>query len=342
MNERRIVWVYLENRNGEASTPSLSLLREGARLAVAAGAALEAVAFGPIAPPPGAAKLLDVRLSLAPEKYPCLRRRALARLAGEHNPLIFLFPATTESRTLAALTAVELAAPLAPDCTFLRIAEDATLHAAREAYAGRLSETIHVRLEARRTAVVSALPESLPARAAQPCEPRAETVVVPFEHDEDDLRIRLVDRRTVTGGDEDVGDAEVVVSGGRGVGAKENFELLRRLAELLGGTVAGTRGAVERGWIERGRQVGQTGRTVAPELYFACGLSGAPQHLLGMKNSRRVAAVNTDAHAPIFAVADFGVVGDLFEVVPALIEKIGAAGASADRDRFSRLLPGSR
>ena len=142
--------------------------------------------------------------------------------------------------------------------------------------------------------------------------------------EESDIRTKIVEIVKETKEIVDISEANFIVSGGRGVGAKENFAILEELAEALGGTVAGSRAAVENGWIERDYQVGQTGKTVRPTIYIACGISGAIQHVAGMQDSDMIIAINKDATAPMMQAADYAIVGDLFKVVPEMTAQIKA------------------
>ncbi len=162
-------------------------------------------------------------------------------------------------------------------------------------------------------------------KIAAPDESRAGEVIRVDDLGPVEVRTRLVEAVREVSDKVDLAGAEVIVTGGRGLGNAEGFDLMRRLAERLGGVVGATRGAVDNGWIDYAHQVGQTGKTVAPKLYLACGVSGAVQHLVGMQSSDVIVAVNTDAMAPIFSVATYGLVGDLYQIVPAMLQELGAA-----------------
>ena len=319
-NKRQKFWVYLEHKGGELTPSSVSLLSECCRLAKEFDCGLDAITFGPLAHQPPADMVYDIRCDGEPEEYPGLRPRIISELVCEHKPILFLFPCTAESNPLAAQSAVTAGAGFVPGCTALRAVTGGNIIAVREVCDGKFSQIL--RLATNRMAIVTMLPESLQGFGIGDRHSEPEVVLINAELSREDKRIRLIKSVIEKSEEMDIAEADVIISGGRGMKNKGNFVLLRELAELLGGVVGGTRGAVERGWIERERQVGQTGKTVAPDLYFACGLSGAPQHLLGMKNSNRVVAVNTDPHAPILRIADFAIVGDLFRIIPLLVEML--------------------
>jgi electron transfer flavoprotein alpha subunit len=202
---------------------------------------------------------------------------------------------------------------LASDCTALEIA-DGRLLATRPIFAGKALAKVKLNGDpqmatVRPNVLAEPEPDAGAAAAVEPMAPRAEGV-----------RAKVVGIAGAGEGEIDVAEAEIIVSGGRGVAGPEGFAPVRSLAKTLGAAVGASRAAVDAGWIEHSHQVGQTGKTVTPNLYIACGVSGAIQHLAGMKTSKVIVAVNKDPEAPIFKIANYGIVGDLFEVVP-LLEK---------------------
>ncbi len=250
---------------------------------------------------------------------------AVAQLVRRHRPEVILAGATAIGRGFFARVAVRVRTGLTADCTALKIEETRNrdtgvlqmlLHQTRPAFGGNIMATIMTPNHRPQMATVRPkVFKKRPVDGAQPCQTMKETLdlIAPFT--------RLVKREPFADGT-DIAMAEVLVSGGRGMKKAENFAMLERLARLLGGEVSASRAAVDAGWVKPSRQVGQTGKTVAPRLYLCFGISGAIQHLEGIRGADTIVAVNSDPNAPIFGVADLGIVGDALEIVPALIRQL--------------------
>ncbi len=239
--------------------------------------------------------------------------RCLVQAIEMVSPKAVIVPATIMGKDLAAWAAAKLGAPLASDCTGFEVA-DGALRVRRPVFAGKALAWTHGEGE---PFFLGLRPNTMAAKEIAPgSEGAVEALPLAFEPS----TIRAVVKQITRGdkGDLDVAEAEIVVAGGRGVGGPEGFEPLRELAKVLGAAVGASRAAVDAGWIDHASQVGQTGKVVSPNLYLAIGISGAIQHLAGMRTAKVIVAVNKDPEAPIFKVADYGIVGDLFEVVPAL------------------------
>jgi electron transfer flavoprotein alpha subunit len=240
--------------------------------------------------------------------------------AGDYAAV--LFSATTLGKDLAPRVAALLDVPLACDATAVEV-EEGTIVIERPVYAGKA----FARLEIETTPVLMSLrPNAFPA-----AETGAEGKVQTFTPhvDPSGWKVRVVERQQARGGTLDVSAASIIVSGGRGMKDPSNWKLLEELRDAIGAGVAlgASRAVVDAGWRPHGEQVGQTGKTVAPTLYFAVGISGAIQHLAGMRTAKTIVAINRDADAPIFNVADYGIVGDLFEILPRLTVEVAALKA---------------
>lgn len=251
--------------------------------------------------------------------------RVLAGLAQERRPAIVLLPAIGAFRVLAARLSAALGTGLASECTSVDIDGQGLLVGRRPVYGGYAS--VRVICPSARPQIATLQPGY--ARPRLPTTRTAEVVELGSPPP----------ARTMTSVERvyrdppmamDLGDADVVVAGGRGVGGREGFRLLEELARRLGGAVAASRQAVDNGWVPFHRQVGLSGRTIAPKLYVACGISGSPHHLVGMKSSGSVIAINTDRRAPIMGIADLALCGDLSEVVSALTDRLPAEGVSSE------------
>jgi electron transfer flavoprotein alpha subunit len=314
------VLVIAEQRDGVLKKVAFEMLGIGAELATALGGSVEAALLGSgldglpdTLAQYGATKVYvaddDSLASYSSEGY----TDTLAATIGQVAPAIVLIGATAMGRDLGPRLAARLGVGLASDCTALEIA-DGRLLATRPIFAGKALAKVKLNSDpqmatVRPNVLAEPEPDAGAAAAVEPMAPRAEGV-----------RAKVVGIAGAGEGEIDVAEAEIIVSGGRGVAGPEGFAPVRSLAKTLGAAVGASRAAVDAGWIEHSHQVGQTGKTVTPNLYIACGVSGAIQHLAGMKTSKVIVAVNKDPEAPIFKIANYGIVGDLFEVVP-LLEK---------------------
>ncbi len=315
------ILVFIEQRDGNIRKGSLQALSEAKRQAAAKdwpvaavlpGSGVKGVAADLGAY--GAQKVFvadDANLALySGEGY----AEVVAKASEQFGPDAIFFSATAMGRDLAPRAAAKLGVGGLADVTGLELEGD-TLVARRPVYSGKAFAVVDT--SGGKPQVIGLRPNVF---AAEQGDGTAEVV----ELDGLSLSIRALVKELVAkgGGEMDVAEANIVVSGGRGMKGPENFEMLREFAHLMGGAVGASRAAVDAGWIEHAHQVGQTGKVVSPTLYIAIGISGAIQHLAGMGSSKFIVAVNKDPDAPIFKVADYGVVGDLFQVIPALVEEV--------------------
>jgi len=315
------ILVFIEQRDGRIRSVSHEALGEATRLKSALGG--EVIGVLPCAADPGGASLgaagADrVRIATHPSfgaYHPAGYTRAVLDAVEEIEPALLLFPASSLGKDLAPRVAARLDVGLASDCTALAV-EGGRLIATRPVYAGKAIQKTSF---TKQPAVVSLRPKVF-AVANAGAAGVVESVAVSY--DAAASRARPLRTAAAAGGKVDLTESEVIVSGGRGLKGPENFKLVEDLAEALSATVGASRAVVDAGWRPHSEQVGQTGKTVSPKLYVAVGISGAIQHLAGMSSSRCIVAINKDPEAPIFKVADYGLVGDLFEIVPALTEAV--------------------
>ena len=322
------LWVYVETKeDGSAKNVGLELLGPGRDLADKQGGKLVAVVVGSGADQAvkdaaehGADQVIVVDAPEFKNYTTDAYTAALYHLIEKYGPTTLLIGATPDGRDMGPRLACRLKTGLTADCTGLDIdAESGNVAWTRPAFGGNLMATILC--PDHRPQIGTVRPGVF--KKAPPAEPKAEIIREEFHVAAEQIRTELLEVIKEAAGElVDLEGADIIVSGGRGVGGPEGFEPVRALAEVLGATVGSSRAAVDAGWISHAHQVGQTGKTVAPKLYIACGISGAIQHLAGMSGSDCIVAINKDPDAPIFDVADYGIVGNLFEVLPALTEEI--------------------
>jgi len=318
------VWVFVEHTDGKPAPVSWELLGKGRELADALAGRVCSVLLGHQVDPlvkeafaHGADKVyvMDDPVLGHYRTQPYLH--GMVKLIEKHRPEIMLLGATTMGRDLAGAVATSLRTGLTADCTGLTIDPQSNLlEQTRPAYGGNIMATILCQQRRPQMATVRPRVMAMPARDQAHV---GETIGEPLGLRESEVLVRILgyvreEATEVTR----IEDANILISGGRGVGGPEGFAVLQELADAIGGCVSGSRAAVDQGWIPHERQVGQTGKTVRPKLYLACGISGAIQHLVGMQTADVIVAINRDPNAAIFGVATYGVVGDVREIVPAL------------------------
>jgi electron transfer flavoprotein alpha subunit len=321
------IWVFAEYRMGKVASVSFELLGIGRKLADQRGVSLSAVIFGQGLDEAAA----DLIASGADTVYvvddPRLEQyredvygNVLEMLVHEHKPEVVLAGATAIGRSFIPLVANNLGAGLTADCTQLEIREsDGMLLQTRPAFGGNIMATIEC-------------PHSRPQMATVrpkvmiPLEPdsarQGEVIKIVPPDSVLSSKVEVLETVLSTQDNVNIQEVDILVAGGRGLDSEKGFDLIRELAEELGAAVAASRAAVDSGWIPYPHQVGQTGKTVCPKLYIACGISGAIQHAVGMQSSETIIAINRDENAPIFDYATYSLVGDLFEIVPLLTQKI--------------------
>lgn len=321
------VWVFAEQRQGKLMFTSLELLGEGRKLADKLGVELSALLLGYEVDDIcqeliyyGADKVIYAEHKLLQNYTTDGYTKVITDLVNEKKPEIMLIGATNIGRDLAPRVAARLNTGLTADCTKLDIDEEQKiLLQTRPAFGGNIMATIVT--PKHRPQMATVRPGVM--KKMEKDETRKGIIEkVEAQLSDEDLRVKV--EQVVKSAKQTVNlvEAEYIVSGGRGLGGPEGFKLLEELANALGGVVGSSRAAVDAGWISHDHQVGQTGKTVRPKVYIACGISGAIQHLAGMQNSDCIIAINKNPDAPIFSVADYGIVGDLYKVVPMLIEEV--------------------
>ncbi|HAH60194.1 MAG TPA: electron transfer flavoprotein subunit alpha/FixB family protein, partial [Bacteroidales bacterium] len=237
----------------------------------------------------------------------------------QYKPAVLLIGATTIGRDLGPRISARIGTGLTADCTRLEIGEEGELLMTRPAFGGNLMATI---VSKQHRPQMSTVRPGVMQKIDRDDSRKGEIEKLDVEFDKSKFKVRLIENVKAKQSLKDIAEAKILVSGGRGVNCAENFEKLKELAVMLGAEVSASRAMVDAGVVPQNRQVGQTGKTVRPDLYFACGISGAIQHLAGMEESGYIVAINKDKYAPIFQVADLGIVGDGNTIIPMLTERL--------------------
>jgi electron transfer flavoprotein alpha subunit len=317
------VWVFAEVAGGKPLPVTLELVTKARSL----GSTVEAVAFGPDAAATagdlGGHGVATLYAATDPEYGDVLlggpAADALAALITEHKPNLILFAMTYDGRDVAGRLAAKLGVPVIANGLDVSVDGGVIVHSAIFG----ASQNVATRFDAESPAIAIVRPKSFAAESSGGGPAKVVAVTTPV--DEKHRKARVTDRVADVAAGPKLEEAPVVISGGRGLGEPKNFELLDQLAQALGGAAVGaSRAVVDAGWVPYSMQVGQTGKTVKPSIYLAFGISGAMQHTVGMKGAKAIVAVNKDENAPIFKLADLGIVGDALKILPKLIDEVKA------------------
>ena len=316
------VWVFAEQKRGELQKVTLELLAEAVKLANKLGGVPCAVllgyqveCFAETLAYHGAKKIYLVEHELLSEYSNDAYTKAIVDLMKEYNPRLCLFGATSIGTDFVPRVAAKMKAGMISNCTIFKVSPEGELSYIKPVYGGKIDSTITISSKGVQIATVKS---GLIDMDEPDISGKAEIIKVKVRIDPEDIHAKPIgfvegDPKTV-----DLTEADIIVSGGRGLEKKENFRLIEELADAIGGSVAGSRVAMDLGWVHRERLVGQTGKTVTPKLYIACGISGDMKHVIGMKDSEFIIAINKDTDAPIFQIADIKIPNDIIEIAPAI------------------------
>lgn len=333
MSDARNVWVFIEVVRGKIKGVSLELLGQGRKMADDLGEKLVAIIpgneiedFAKMAIHYGADEAIVVDQKELKDYSTDGYTKAMCTLIKKYNPAVLLIGATNNGRDLGPRVSSRMQTGLTADCTELGVdSETRLVKWTRPAFGGNLMATI---LCPDYRPQIGTVHPGVFKKPEEDTGRKGEIIHETVEFGPDEIRTRIVEVITEAGGaDVNLEEAEIIVSGGRGVGGPEGFEVLKELADEIGAQIGASRAAVDSGWISSLHQVGQTGKSVGPKIYIACGISGAIQHVAGMSSSDVIIAINKDPDAPIFNIADYGIVGDLFEIIPELTKRIRSSKA---------------
>ena len=321
------ILVFIEQRNGEIKKASLEALSEGRRLADKTGGPLVALIIGS-----DLAGLTDKIAGFGPDRImladsPLLEKYSnegyasqIAEAVKQAAPTILIMAFTAMGFDLAPRVAGRLQAGLITDCTHLEMGENNLLDVTKPLYSGKVVGTI--RFTGKKLPQIVALRPNVFPLLEENINKEPEILQIDTGVTDADVRCKIREILKPDAAAVDLTEANIIVSGGRGMKGGENFGMLQEVADILGGAIGASRSAVDAGWIDHQFQVGQTGKIVSPTLYIACGISGAIQHFAGMSSSKYIVAINKDPDAPIFKAADFGIIGDVFQILPVLKEEL--------------------